>query len=270
MPSSACRVRPTPSCPFPSTVALPILGRASSCPHARRDSSKRHARRRGCDGVRVHCLRALHRIAGHMDVVVDFGLVQGEKTSVRWGEDRKSTRLNSSHLVISYAVLCVQGATDALLPLSLHGRSSDLGPGFELPARPPRFLKASRAASWLRWCTCSLSPRSSPYRRPYGRSRRLRLGTGREDVRTLGRRSEEHTSELQSPGNLVCRPLRAGCDRRPPAPFPPRSLFRSWAGLRAARTPAAIPQSVTRGVVVAMVYVFTVSALFTVSQAIWT
>ncbi|MEX2154174.1 MAG: ABC transporter permease, partial [Gemmatimonadaceae bacterium] len=43
-----------------------------------------------------------------------------------------------------------------------------------------------------------------------------------------------------------------------------------WAGLRAARTPAAIPQSVTRGVVVAMVYVFGVSALFTVSQAIWT
>ena len=37
-----------------------------------------------------------------------------------------------------------------------------------------------------------------------------------------------------------------------------------WAGLRAARTPAAIPQSVTRGVVVAMVYVFGVSALFTV------
>jgi phospholipid/cholesterol/gamma-HCH transport system permease protein len=43
-----------------------------------------------------------------------------------------------------------------------------------------------------------------------------------------------------------------------------------WAGLRAARTPAAIPQSVTRGVVIAMVYVFGVSALFTVSQALWT
>jgi phospholipid/cholesterol/gamma-HCH transport system permease protein len=43
-----------------------------------------------------------------------------------------------------------------------------------------------------------------------------------------------------------------------------------WAGLRAARTPAAIPQSVTRGVVYAMVYVFGVSALFTVLQALWT
>jgi len=43
-----------------------------------------------------------------------------------------------------------------------------------------------------------------------------------------------------------------------------------WAGLRAARTPAAIPQSVTRGVVIAVVYVFAVSAAFTLSQALWT
>lgn len=43
-----------------------------------------------------------------------------------------------------------------------------------------------------------------------------------------------------------------------------------WAGLRAARTPAAIPQSVTRGVVVAMVYVFGVSAVFTITHALWT
>ena len=43
-----------------------------------------------------------------------------------------------------------------------------------------------------------------------------------------------------------------------------------WAGLRAARTPAAIPQSVTRGVVTAMVLVFTISAVFTVAQSLWT
>lgn len=47
------------------------------------------------------------------------------------------------------------------------------------------------------------------------------------------------------------------------------ALICCWAGLRAARTPAAIPQSVTRGVVMAMVYVFTVSALFTITQALW-
>ena len=43
-----------------------------------------------------------------------------------------------------------------------------------------------------------------------------------------------------------------------------------WAGLRAARTPAAIPQSVTRGVVVAMIFVIGVSAFFTLAQATWT
>jgi phospholipid/cholesterol/gamma-HCH transport system permease protein len=43
-----------------------------------------------------------------------------------------------------------------------------------------------------------------------------------------------------------------------------------WAGLRAARTPAASPQSVTKGVVMAMVYVFSISAAFTVGQALWT
>jgi len=42
-----------------------------------------------------------------------------------------------------------------------------------------------------------------------------------------------------------------------------------WAGLRAARTPAAIPQSVTKGVVFAMVYVFATTALFSIVQALW-
>jgi len=42
-----------------------------------------------------------------------------------------------------------------------------------------------------------------------------------------------------------------------------------WAGLRAALTPAAIPQSVTRGVVMAMLYVFAVSAAFTIGQSLW-
>jgi len=44
----------------------------------------------------------------------------------------------------------------------------------------------------------------------------------------------------------------------------------SWSGLRAARNPAAIPQSVTRGVVYSMVYVFAITALFDFAQAVWT
>src|SRR5260221_14741699 len=37
-----------------------------------------------------------------------FGLVLYEKRSVRASTDRKSTRLNSSHTVISYAVFCLK------------------------------------------------------------------------------------------------------------------------------------------------------------------
>src|ERR1039457_7327268 len=42
--------------------------------------------------------------------------------------DRKSTRLNSSHLVISYAVLCLQQKNTRLNPVTLSSRmpSSDL------------------------------------------------------------------------------------------------------------------------------------------------
>jgi phospholipid/cholesterol/gamma-HCH transport system permease protein len=43
-----------------------------------------------------------------------------------------------------------------------------------------------------------------------------------------------------------------------------------WSGLRAARNPAAIPQSVTRGVVYSMVYVFAITALFDFAQVLWT
>src|SRR5256885_9802914 len=40
----------------------------------------------------------------------EYGPVPGAvwKTSTRWSPDRKSTRLNSSHLVISYAVFCLK------------------------------------------------------------------------------------------------------------------------------------------------------------------
>src|SRR2546426_7508159 len=62
------------------TCALPIS-------HARR------ARRRGS----VERLRGARR-----------GPVRRYIARQRWSEDRKSTRLNSSHLVISYAVFCLK------------------------------------------------------------------------------------------------------------------------------------------------------------------
>src|SRR3990167_6140577 len=92
--------------------------------------------------------------------------------AARATEDRKSTRLNSSHSQISYAVFFFNDtATTEIYTLSLHDalpilhQSKNLAYGLEAST-----FRTSRSAS----------------------------GTG-------DRRSEEHTSELQSQSNLVCR-----------------------------------------------------------------
>src|SRR6202142_3388214 len=86
--------------------------------------------------------------------------------------DRKSTRLNSSHQLISYAVFFFNDtATTEIYTLSLHDA---------LP-----ICRSALRRSRLRLLR----------RRP----------RGRQVTRMRGRRSEEHTSELQSPTNLVCR-----------------------------------------------------------------
>src|SRR3990167_7068719 len=86
--------------------------------------------------------------------------------------DRKSTRLNSSHSQISYAVFIFfnDTATTEISPLSLHDALPILPTtSYPLAAKAPR-LFSGRAFG----CNC-------------------------------GNRSEEHTSELQSQSNLVCR-----------------------------------------------------------------
>src|SRR2546426_249930 len=130
--------------------------------------------------------------------------------------DRKSTRLNSSHLVISYAVFCLKKknhiyrlspliflfffndtATTEIYTLSLHDalpiycRASRKSFLAHLP-RPRRILRSSRAARFphqqpgLPLASCRwIEPRGAFHQN----------------------RSEEHTSELQSPCNLVCRLL---------------------------------------------------------------
>src|SRR5256885_10280084 len=55
--------------------------------------------------------RALARPGQH-------GLLPGAKRGVRPHLDRKSTRLNSSHLVISYAVFCLKKKKNTSLSLS--------------------------------------------------------------------------------------------------------------------------------------------------------
>src|SRR5256885_9977983 len=49
------------------------------------------------------------RSAANVDLVVVRENVEGEYSEV---QDRKSTRLNSSHLVISYAVFCLKKKTN--------------------------------------------------------------------------------------------------------------------------------------------------------------
>src|SRR5256885_12425582 len=55
-----------------------------------------------------------------------------------WVGDRKSTRLNSSHLVISYAVFCLKNKNRASVPSSSDGPAATTGPtrrfGISTPA----------------------------------------------------------------------------------------------------------------------------------------
>src|SRR2546426_798330 len=143
-------------------------------------------------------------------------LLQGE--CVAEG-DRKSTRLNSSHLVISYAVFCLKkkkkhtyGHTYMLLPLfffffndtatteiytlSLHDALPISSHGITVNVPHARLCRRAPAAP-ARYVLRQPAPRPS---------RRARCQPAPGGVRGRGR-SEEHTSELQSPCNLVCRLL---------------------------------------------------------------
>src|SRR5256885_11325697 len=68
-----------------------------------------HRHRRQCEGEGAVCIRGHHPLApaalGHHE------LTNGKRIEEFVGDqkqDRKSTRLNSSHLVISYAVFCLK------------------------------------------------------------------------------------------------------------------------------------------------------------------
>src|SRR5438034_379445 len=143
--------------------------------------------------------------------------------------DRKSTRLNSSHTVISYAVFCLKLLADQR---DLHSfptrRSSDLS-----GAAADRKDKIRRSVPLpviiekekelvLDHGAAYVSPELIEVIRLFGPA--LGLGDGVEGVQ----RSEEHTSELQSHSDLVCR-LLLETARRPTRStlFPYTTLFRS-------------------------------------------
>src|SRR5437667_391111 len=123
--------------------------------------------------------------------------------------DRKSTRLNSSHITISYAVFCLlrRPPRSTLFPYTTLFRSQ--------PGRGPRHRRDPEhgPAAWRRHqhaheCRepderIPFGPGAVRLPEPQAAQRRERGPTAR------GGRSEEHTSELQSHHDLVCRLLLA-------------------------------------------------------------
>src|ERR1039458_10153122 len=107
-------------------------------------------------------------------------LTVGDRVKMEMSPDRKSTRLNSSHLGISYAVFC------------LNKKHFFTHTSFLMIRRPPR---------------STLFPYTTLFR---SRQDAQALGPAdRRGPRENGNvpRSEEHTSELQSLRHLVCRLL---------------------------------------------------------------
>src|SRR5437763_1790751 len=153
--------------------------------------------------------------------------------------DRKSTRLNSSHRCISYAVFCVPGST-GLSTLSLHDA---------LPIWPQHHVDVLHAQRRERVDSGvddagrrPEGPGLANALRPERVHRRRRACRGELEVRQVAGprdRSEEHTSELQSPMYLVCRLLRARLHRAL-HPLPTRrSSDLAAASCRCASRPAA-------------------------------
>src|SRR5437879_4197038 len=127
-------------------------------------------------------------------------------TSVGDGSDRKSTRLNSSHRCISYAVFCCLPPCSTPFPYTTLFRSH----AFRDEDRQVPFDSFPQIS-----LECVLAGGGGRQRRPQLRLRgdvlwRSRFRAFPLEVLDVGGgwlRSEEHTSELQSPMYLVCRLL---------------------------------------------------------------
>src|SRR6202043_2819272 len=142
--------------------------------------------------------------------------------------DRKSTRLNSSHVAISYAVFCLKkesrtGRAGRAAPRRVRQRPRPGTARCAVPAprppSPPTPLRAQDSPVWpssFFFLMIRRPPRSTPfpYTTPFrSRSRlaqrysRLRPSAVWSATAASTGRSEEHTSELQSRPHLVCRLL---------------------------------------------------------------
>src|SRR5438034_7757406 len=85
---------PPGSTPFPYTT----LFRSRQCGERSLDGQRRHA-------ARAHQRSPVRPPAGRL---ADCAAIARQRAVRPAGEDRKSTRLNSSHTVISYAVFCLK------------------------------------------------------------------------------------------------------------------------------------------------------------------
>src|ERR1039457_3027600 len=137
--------------------------------------------------------------------------------------DRKSTRLNSSHLVISYAVFCLKkkkpdtlASDDRAAQAATHNPLSAVHSVVLLLARL-RFRRRRLAGPYRRAFVFFLMIRRPPRSTLFPYTTLFRSGHQRPSRphpldycgghHPRHHRSEEHTSELQSPCNLVSRLL---------------------------------------------------------------
>src|ERR1035438_9396887 len=148
---------------------------------------------------------------------------------MRWMRysDRKSTRLNSSHLGISYAVFCLKKKKkkqESINTILSEARIDDsVTSAYRRPGeRPMRHVHHCSSVSTLRQFFCFFfflmrrrPPRSTlfPYTTLFRSGSTSRSADSSQFCSVARRdafprlRSEEHTSELQSLRHLVCRLL---------------------------------------------------------------
>src|SRR3712207_8435225 len=74
-----------------------------------RNALRRRLAQQALDLLRVaRCQRVRHRGKDHGQAVAQFNKAEAVEPRHRLAQDRKSTRLNSSHANISYAVFCLK------------------------------------------------------------------------------------------------------------------------------------------------------------------
>src|SRR3954467_5777723 len=148
--------------------------------------------------------------------------------------DRKSTRLNSSHTIISYAVFCLKKKKhrSALRPSSPCTPAPPPSPTITHPRRAPWALLMRHCVAQMNCiqpqvgvfffndtATTEIYTLSLHDALPICAMRwsmlRVRLLSMSAIWRRRNARSEEHTSELQSHDNLVCRLLLEKKKHRP-------------------------------------------------------